>query len=145
MGSWQAARLFSAEEPYAVISFVKSNRPYRTAPRIPRPPQFRGRIVIRADDAVPPLSPGSPLQLFTMPQARRIVRFVARMAPRIDVLFVHCREGIGRSAAAAISIAKAYHCQWKHLAQPPYEPNPWIVTLLDAEFANFSRESRVFD
>ena len=52
VGSWSDAKTFSVPETYAVIAFVSTTH-HRSAPSIPRPPQFRGRIIIRADDALP--------------------------------------------------------------------------------------------
>ena len=41
-------------------------------------------------------------------QAARVAAFVVRLAPRIDVLFIQCEQGLGRSPGAAKAIADFY-------------------------------------
>lgn len=131
VGNWSEARAFTTDVPYAVISFVSSLH-HRTPPKIKRPLQLQGRIVIRADDVVPDYSDAGsqPLALFECKHALRISSFVARMAPKIEVLFVHCVFGEGRSAAAAIAIAQVYGLPWAQWTRAPYAPNPYILTVL---------------
>lgn len=56
------------------------------------------------------------------------------MAPQIDVLFIHCREGLGRSAAAAMAVAMAYDLPWECWTKDPYSPNPHVLKVIAAVF-----------
>jgi hypothetical protein len=52
--------------------------------------------------------PGGTFHLMSEADARQIIDFVERVAPHIDVLFVHCSAGISRSAAVAKWVARRY-------------------------------------
>jgi predicted protein tyrosine phosphatase len=53
-------------------------------------------------------APNGPYVLMSEIDARDIVEFVDRVAPTIDVLMIHCRAGISRSAAVAKWVARRY-------------------------------------
>ena len=137
----EGAKAFRSSSPFAVISFVGS-RHHRTPPKLCRAHALLGRIVIRADDALPlpeylvSHRNVETSAVFSPAQADRIVRYVRRIAPEIDTLLIHCVAGIGRSAAAGISIARAYGLPWEQWTQPPYDPNPYILRTLDAAFSD---------
>gem|GEM_PF-6095723 len=72
---------------------------------------------------------------FTPRQAARIAKFVDAVAPRIDTLLVHCRQGLGRSPGAAIAIARAFGLPWKpFLDIEDAAPNGHITLLLCRAF-----------
>lgn len=52
--------------------------------------------------------PGGSFQQMTEEDAFRIISFVERVAPRIDVLLIHCSAGISRSAAVSKWVARRY-------------------------------------
>lgn len=58
--------------------------------------------------------PEGPYVLMSEDDARRIVAFVEQVAPKIDVLMVHCRAGISRSAAVAKWVAEHYGLPFNH-------------------------------
>lgn len=141
VGDRAAASAFGSDRPFAMISFVGTRR-NKTAPQLQRRPTYLGRIIIRADDAIPEygrvteISGGDPyLVPMTSSRADRILRFVRRVAPAIDTLFINCVQGIGRSAAAALAISEAYGLKTERWKVPPYDPNPHIVDLLRKAFA----------
>ena len=46
--------------------------------------------------------------------ADKIVEFVEQVAPNVDVILVHCKAGISRSAAVAMWIAARYELPFDH-------------------------------
>lgn len=52
VGDRTAASAFVSDRPFAVISFVGTQR-NKTAPKLQHRPTYLGRIIIRADDATP--------------------------------------------------------------------------------------------
>lgn len=141
IGDRSAASAFGSDRPFAVISFV-GTRWNKTPPKLQHRPTYLGRIIIRADDAIPEYGreaevSGNDLHFvpMTSSQADRILRFVRRVAPAIDTLFINCVQGIGRSAAAALAISEAYGLETEKWKVPPYDPNPHIVELLRKAFA----------
>lgn len=141
VGDRAAASGFASDRPFAVISFV-GTRWNKTAPKLQHRPTYLGRIIIRADDAIPEsgsvaeISGSDPYFVpMTSSQADRILRFVRRVAPAIDTLFINCVQGIGRSAAAALAISEAYGLETEKWKAPPYDPNPHIVELLRKAFS----------
>lgn len=156
VASWEDAKTFSRSNPYAIISFVDSDPPHRAAPRYtPRSRFLIRRIIVRADDSMPrsvnyvtgrPDGDGQVEMrpyVFSPADAQRIVRFVASVESKIDTLLIHCVQGLGRSTAAAISIAKAYGLPFDQWLHEPYAPNPWISNLLDDAFARERRRLRL--
>ena len=129
LGSRQAARRFTCEEPYAMISIVDTEPGLLPSPpRILRPSSFCGRIVIRCDDVLD--EPASTYgHSMTVAQAQRIARFVIPLAPRIEALFVHCRQGVSRSAGAGLAIAQVYHIGIQNIEGELLFPNPHIRKL----------------
>jgi predicted protein tyrosine phosphatase len=79
------------------------------------------------DHGKPPSNP----DLFTLmndDDARSIVAFVRSVADNADVIMVHCRAGISRSAAVAKWIAREYKLKFDHR----YEfYNKYVYRLLD--------------
>ena len=132
-----SAAALARDVPYAMITFVSSLH-HRTPPRIVRPPTFKGRIIIRADDTVPAAEPGSRLKLFSDRDAERIARFAVIMAPHIDVLCVTCVHGEGRSPAVAAALSRHFGLPWERFMHAPYSPNPWIKELTDAALDRLS-------
>lgn len=59
-------------------------------------------------------APDGPYVLMSVEDAWQIVAFVERVAPRIEVLVVHCRAGISRSAAIAKWVARRYGLAFNH-------------------------------
>jgi predicted protein tyrosine phosphatase len=134
IGSRRAARAFSTDEPYAVISMVGTylGTP-RSAPRILRPPSLRGRIVIACDDVLVDAEPGSavPFRAMTEEQALRVARFVEAVAADIDTLFVHCLAGHSRSAGAGKAIAEAYGVPVSNVRDgEEFAPNEHVYALM---------------
>ncbi len=131
VGSDEAAEIFNSDEPYAVISFVDSWHGRRPT-RIQHPPTLLGRIVVRADDCEPGANLTNLPDLIALSEkdARRVARFVRRLAPQIETLLIHCRHGLGRSPGAAIAVARAYGLPRKGLAAWPRWPNPHVRRLL---------------
>ncbi len=128
IGSVGDAKIFAPAEPYAMISFVNSMQfGYRRAPRILRPPHFRGRIVVPADDVEYCTERTSAL---SERQAQRLARFVVRSAPHLSTLVIHCRQGVSRSPGAAIANARAYSLPWEQFVVEPLWPNPHVTDLL---------------
>lgn len=129
IGSRKSARIFQSDKPYAVISFVGHDFP-RSPPALAKSPNFRGRITIRANDVY--AEPHTAARAMTSRQADRIARFVRRIAPQIETLFIHCRYGHGRSAAAAIAIARAFGLPWEPFSHNEYEQcgNGHVTMLL---------------
>jgi hypothetical protein len=133
VGSRQDALTFETDAAYAMISFVGTYPgSQRYAPKIRRPQTFRGRIVIRADDC--DARPSEPFTALSAEQAKRLVRFVMRNARHIEVLFIHCGEGIGRSSGAAIALSEALGVPWAHLHETKCWPNEHVRTQITAAF-----------
>ncbi len=149
VGDRAAASEFVSDRPFAVISFV-GTRWKKAAPKLQHRPTYLGRIIIRADDAIPEDEGDAVVsrvdQYFapmTSSQADRILRFVRRVAPAIDTLFINCVQGIGRSAAAALAISEAYGLETEKWRSPPYDPNPHIVELLRKAFAGMTAKAEL--
>lgn len=113
VGSREDAKRFRGAEPYAVISFV-GHRYHKTPPRLSADPYRLARIIIRADDTYPGISGTVPL---SAEQANRIAEFVRRIADKVEMLYIHCHFGHGRSCAAAIAIARAFGLPWQEFLQ----------------------------
>ena len=90
-------------------------RALEVAPRIKHPTTMLGRIIIRCDDCNGKMpAPYVPMSVL---QAARVARFVARLAPVIEILFVHCELGLGRSPGAGRAIADAYGIPMENIAE----------------------------
>lgn len=73
--------------------------------------------------------------LMTREQAEAICDFVLRQQHEIDLLTVHCTEGVSRSAAVAAGILAGFGCddQWIWQDQK-YRPNPYVYALVTEAF-----------
>ena len=122
----------------------------RTPPRIQRLPSFLGSIVIPCDDifAEDEGDPHLPLKFraMTISHSNRIARFVVRTAPKIETLFVHCQQGVSRSAAVGLAIAQAYGVPIQNVEGEPLIPNAHIRNLVsDALRALMSQNRATLD
>lgn len=74
--------------------------------------------------------------LMTMEQARAIRDFVLGLGAEVELLIVHCTEGVSRSSAVAAAVAEALGGDaswiWR---DPQYRPNPLVYALVKAAFA----------
>lgn len=114
------------DKPYAVISFAGIHR-RKTPPRLtPSATRFR-RIIVRADDCYESTTSSTAL---SKTQADRLARFIDRVAPHVQTIFVSCYFGEGRSASAAIAIAAALGLPWKRFTEEPFAPNGHVISLL---------------
>lgn len=130
-GSWEEARRFDCAQPYAVISFTRRRR-RQNPPPLRVSPMRVARLVVAADDVYETTAHSVAL---TPRQANRIARFVHRVAPTIDTLFIHCRQGLGRSPGAAIAIARAFGLPWRPFVDiPDAAPNGYITLLICRAF-----------
>ena len=116
VGSRKNATRFEPTEPYAVISFVGwGGERWSSPPRIKHPRNMLGRIIIRCDDCGGKMAP--PYVPMSARQATRVATFVARLAPEIETLFIHCEQGLGRSPGAGRAIADAYGVPMENVAE----------------------------
>ena len=130
VGSLEDAKRFRADGPYAVISFV-GHWYHKTPPKLTRDPKRIARIVVRADDTYPGIAGTIAL---SDAQADRIAAFVQRTAGEIDTLFIHCYFGHGRSCAAAIGIARAFHLNWQEFLEGDRVGNGHITLAVARAF-----------
>ncbi len=74
--------------------------------------------------------------LMTMEQARAIRDFVLGLKEDVELLIVHCTEGVSRSAAVAAAVAEGLggDASWIW-HDPQYHPNPYVYALVKAAFA----------
>lgn len=74
--------------------------------------------------------------LMTMEQARAIRDFVLGIQAEVELLIVHCTEGVSRSAAVAAAVAEGLggDASWIW-DDPQYRPNPLVYALVKAAFA----------
>lgn len=87
--------------------------------------------VLRTEfDDVDPATCSDPSNKFmTMHQARMIAAFVDSVAPEVNLIMVHCKAGISRSAAVAKWIAERHGLPFDHR----YESyNRHVYKLLDS-------------
>lgn len=131
VAAWDDAEEFDCEQPYAVISFVARKR-RRRRPRLRDSVNRVGHLVTAADDCYE----NSALSIALTPrQALRIAKFVDALAPHIETLLIHCRQGLGRSPGAAIAIARAFGLPWKpFLDIEDAAPNGHITLLICRAF-----------
>lgn len=137
VGSRKNAGLFETTEPYAVISFVGwGGEHWRLPPRIKHPHNMLGRIIIRCDDCGGKMFP--PYVPMSKRQAARVTAFVVRLAPKIDILFIHCEQGLGRSPGAGSAIADAYGIPMENISDDwEYDTthNEYIESMVAKAFA----------
>ena len=116
VGSRKNAGRFESTEPYAVISFVGwGGEHWRSSPRIKHPHNMLGRIIVRCDDCAGKLFP--PYVPMSERQAARVAAFVLRLASKVDVLFIHCEQGLGRSPGAGRAVADAYGIPMENISE----------------------------
>lgn len=113
VGSREDAERFQCDSAYAVISFI-GHRHHKTPPKLLADPQRLARIVVRADDTYPGVAGAIAL---SEAQAYRLAQFVRRMEPKIEILFIHCHFGHGRSCGAGIAIARAFGLPWQEFLE----------------------------
>lgn len=74
--------------------------------------------------------------LMTMEQARAIRDFVLGLKAEVELLIVHCTEGVSRSAAVAAAVAEGLGGDVSWIwDNPQYRPNPLVYALVKAAFA----------
>lgn len=77
--------------------------------------------------------------LMTMEQARAIRDFVLQYRDAIDLMIIHCTEGVSRSAAVAAAILAGCGCDDSPIWQnPAYRPNPHVYALTLEAFVELS-------
>lgn len=73
--------------------------------------------------------------LMTREQANAIAHFVLQYRCEIDLLIVHCTEGVSRSAAVAAGILTGLGEEDASIRQNPrYRPNPLVYRLVREAF-----------
>lgn len=81
------------------------------------------------DDVDPATCSDQSNKFMTMHQARVIATFVDSVAPEVNLIMVHCKAGISRSAAVAKWIAERYGLPFDHHYK---SYNAHVYKLLDS-------------
>lgn len=97
-----AAERLRPRPDWAMIS-ITAPAPYGQDPTAALRPGWRHLLRLQFEDV---RSEGP--DAMTPAQAREVVDFVAGVAPRVEVIAVHCAAGLSRSPAVARWIAEAY-------------------------------------
>lgn len=87
------------DKPFVIISFVGTDDKWIC----PSPENCIGVLHTRCDDV--DQDHGVGYKPITDQQAQGIVDFVMCIKDKVDIIFVHCEAGIGRSSAAAAAIS----------------------------------------
>ena len=114
---------------YVVISV---RDPRRRKPKVRQQPGLLDMLYLAFDDAEP--SPNfelpSSIRLMTPGDAREIWDFVGRYRDRAGTIVVHCEQGMSRSPAIAVAIARTFGLEdagfWRE-----HQPNRFVVELVE--------------
>lgn len=121
--SCMQAEDFECEVPWACISIATTENDFVRIRRKHR----RGLLQIAFADMTQPL-PG--LILFDGDHAHDILDFVTQHWSHIEVLMVHCEQGLSRSPAVAAATARLKTGRYRRFFQDPYLPNGYIYRRL---------------
>ena len=117
---------------YALISIRDPGSP---AVRIPRQSGLVDALELQFHDAEPTSSMTLPsgIEMITEEQGMAIAEFVRRLHTEVDGFAVHCEQGMSRSPAVAVAIAR-------HLKQSDeafwqeHQPNRYVLELVEESF-----------
>lgn len=121
--SCMQAEEFECDVPWACISIATTEDDFVRIRRKHR----RALLQIAFADMTQPL-PG--LILFDGDHAHDILDFVTLHWPHIEVLMIHCEQGLSRSPAVAAAIARLKTGRYRRFFQDPYLPNGYIYRRL---------------
>jgi predicted protein tyrosine phosphatase len=117
---------------YALISIRDPGSP---SVRVPKQSGQVEVLELQFHDAEPTSSMTLPsgIEIITEEQAKTVAEFVRRLHAAVDGFAVHCEQGMSRSPAVAVAIAR-------HLKQSDetfwqeHQPNQYVLELVEESF-----------